>query len=110
MIIGKSTRLKQLARSHNNGRSCRKCPILSRCTPANASTCALAFERGFLKGYEKAEITIDDIKSIIKIADDMFNNYSRADLVTMKEKGYYAEVLQRFKKEKNGKLKNCKSI
>ena len=40
----------------------------------------------------------------------MFHEYSHADLVAMKEKGYYGEVLKRFKKEKNGKLKNCKSI
>ena len=39
-----------------------------------------------------------DIKRIIKIADDMMHEYSHDELVAMTEEKYYEEVLKRFNK------------
>ena len=51
-------------------------------------------------GYEQAEkdhtLTWQDIKRIIKIADDMIHEYSHDALVAMGEQEYHEEVLRRY--------------
>lgn len=55
---------------------------------------------GFKIGYEQAEkdhtLTWQDIKRIIKIADDMIHEYPHDTLVAMGEQEYHEEVLRRY--------------
>lgn len=98
--------ITQAARLHNERRrDCITCPIKFSCSVDIASVCVATYKKGFVTGYKNAQLSCDDIKIIVRIADEMFHEYSHDELVAMGQQSYYSEVLKRYKREKENERK-----